>query len=89
MKKDERIQEELTINKQHIEELEDKIHEQDCTIKQLEKKRDIAKIEIQTMEKKLEKYKEKIHMSTNVTTESQGSVSPRKIGQLNRNSLII
>ena len=46
MKKDERIQEELTINKQHIEELEDKIHEQDGTIKQLEKKRDIAKIEI-------------------------------------------
>ena len=45
------------------------------------------------MEKKLEKYKEKIHMSANVANDNSfgasGSNSPTKIGQLDRNSLIL
>ena len=46
MKKDERVQEQLNDNLLHIDELEDKIKEQDEIIRSLEKKRDLAKIEM-------------------------------------------
>ena len=46
MKKDERVQEQLNDNLLHIDELEDKIKDQDEIIRSLEKKRDLAKIEM-------------------------------------------